>query len=105
MISAAFYHALSGPEKWRKGNGLRPRGGGGGAVSSLHNLPHLWGRGTAIAVEGVLAKVTLTVLNQYPQPRCGHPPTHEGKATHCILSRLRLLTNPVRLPPQRGGVS
>ena len=28
-----------------------------------------------------------------------HPSTREGKATHCILSRLRLLTNAVRCAP------
>ena len=33
----------------------------------LCNLPHLWGRGTAIAVEGALSKVT-----PIPQPPRGH---------------------------------
>ena len=38
----------------------------GEAVFPLRNLPHLWGRGTAIAVEGALPKVTQTVLHQHP---------------------------------------
>ena len=44
----------------------------GEADFPLRNLPHLWGRGTAIAVEGALPKVTLTVRHQYPQPLRGH---------------------------------
>ena len=104
MISAAFYHALSGPEKWRKGNGLRPRGGGGGAVSSLHNLPHLWGRGTAIAVEGVLAKAALTVYHQYPQPLRGHPPTR-GKRLTAFSVACGSLRTPFACHPNGVGLA
>ena len=57
----------------------------GEAVSSLRNLPHLWGRGTAIAVEGVLPKVALTIRHQYPSrsaathpPQAVPPPSKEG---------------------------
>ena len=56
---------------------LRPSGsrrGGGEADFPLRNLPHLWGRGTAIAVEGALPKVTLTVRRQY-LPAASRPPT------------------------------
>ena len=61
---------------------------------------------TASMSREIFLALGITGLFNTPQPLCGypfilhrHPPTR-GEACHWILSRLRLPTNPVPLPPQ-----
>ena len=68
-------------------------------ISLKLTSPIYGGGGERSETEGALAKVAPTVLGQTPNPLGGHPSTREGKATHCILSRLRLPTNAVRCAP------
>jgi hypothetical protein len=62
--------------------------------SSASQVPLLRGRFIPPPLAAVWLKRTASNFSRYAAT---HPP--EGKATHCILSRLRLLTNAVRCAP------
>ena len=80
----------------------------GEADFPLRNLPHLWGRGTAAAVEGALVKVTLTVRHKFP------PATHRKrsptiafamKVSHWIFARYaHYKSSSLTFPSKEGGL-